>query len=69
MIFFSAIFFVLWFLIMGLLVPIRNEPEENPLPGNAPSAPAKIFMRRKILAATLVCLPLTYGIMRFTGLL
>lgn len=59
-----AVYIVVWWLVLALLVPIRGNPEDTPAPGNAPSAPKKTYLKQKIIGATLFAVPITWGIMQ-----
>ena len=47
-------YIVFWWLILFMALPFGARPEENPLPGNAASAPAKPRLLLKFAVATVL---------------
>ncbi len=45
-------FIILWWLVLFMVLPWRAQPSENPLPGNAPSAPDNPRLGTKALITT-----------------
>jgi predicted secreted protein len=66
-VFFSAVYIVVWSLIVSMLLPIGNRPDDNPVPGQVPSAPANPRLKPKMMLAAGIALPLTYLVMQLAG--
>ena len=57
--FIIAIYAVVWWMVLFIVQPIGNAPEENPLPGFAPSAPKNPRIKQKLIWATVISVPVT----------
>jgi predicted secreted protein len=60
-----AIFLVVWWLVFLMALPFGAEPEEKPVPGNEPGAPARPRLLAKVLVTTAVSLLVTWGVAWF----
>ena len=56
-----AVYFVVWWISLFMVLPWGNRPDENPEPGHAPSAPKKPRIWQKF-AATTVLAALIWGV-------
>lgn len=45
-------FIIIWWLVLFMVLPWRAQPSQNPLPGNAPSAPDNPRIGQKALITT-----------------
>lgn len=49
-----AVYFVVWWISLFMVLPWGNRPDETPAPGNAPSAPKKPRIWWKFGATTIL---------------
>ncbi|MBI1276100.1 DUF1467 family protein [bacterium] len=56
---FIVVFSFSWWLFFFLLLPIGNQVEEAPVPGQSTGAPAGIKLGKKAVWATILCLLFT----------
>ena len=61
----AAIFLVVWWLVFLMALPFGAQPEERPMVGNEPGAPARPRLLAKVLVTTLVSLFVTWGVAWF----
>ncbi len=57
-----VIYFLLWWLVIFAVLPWGNRAEERPEIGNAPSAPARPNLKKKVLATTLIAFVLWFPV-------
>jgi predicted secreted protein len=57
-----AIFAVVWWLVFLAALPFGVRPDEDPVPGTDPGAPAQPYLLRKALVTTVIAAALTYGL-------
>ena len=50
----SAIFFIVWWLVLFMVLPFGVQKVENPEPGHEHGAPAKPMLVRKAIATTIL---------------
>lgn len=51
-----VVFTVCWWLIFLMALPIGVRPDDHPVPGSVPSAPARPRLRLKVVVTTLLAL-------------
>lgn len=58
----AVTFIIVWWLFFFMALPFGVTPDEAPQAGNVESAPARPYLLRKVLAATVLALAATWGI-------
>ena len=58
----SAIFFIVWWLCLFMVLPFGVSKVENPEPGHEPGAPAKPMLVRKAIVTTVLAIIATAAI-------
>ena len=59
---FLAIFFVTWFLVLLMVLPVGVRRTDNPAVGHDAGAPERPYLWWKLLATTLVAILITAGL-------
>jgi predicted secreted protein len=55
----SAIFFIVWWMVLFMVLPFGVKREENPEPGHATGAPVKPMLVRKAIITTVLAAVVT----------
>jgi predicted secreted protein len=55
----SAIFFIVWWMVLFMVLPFGVKREENPEPGHATGAPVKPMLVRKAIITTILAAVVT----------
>ena len=55
----SAIFFIVWWMVLVMVLPFGVKREENPEPGHATGAPVKPMLVRKAIITTILAAVVT----------
>jgi predicted secreted protein len=63
-----AIYAIVWSLLLFMLLPVGVKPPEDPIPGQALSAPDKPMIKKKITWTTVLAVPVTAAIVWYTGI-
>ncbi len=57
-----AIYVVVWWLVFSMLIPIAGKPSAEPGQGHAPGSPHKAYLKQKVIGASLIAVPITWGL-------
>ncbi len=58
----TIVFAIVWWLVLFMVLPFGAHPQDDPVPGSAPSAPEKPRLGIKFLITTGIAVILTAGI-------